>query len=759
MSDAANNWAPKRFMRLRIISKILATLIKNKLWHSVSSNVVTPFSIPEDYFGINIATQQSPSCDDYVFNQLHALELNSIRLNLSYADIGNAAQRLLDRALHEGFTVLLCILPPPEQAKIILDDAQAQQHWRAFILQLFEQYNTQKITFEIGNTPNRKKWSGWTYLSYLQAWSIAHRIAKQYDINLVAANVSDFEPLYNLAYFNGMAEQGSLPDTHSDNLFVERVVEPEAFDHRLLGRCLSSTLKFNLIKKARTLADISRQFGINKTIVSYTTWTLERLVRWSDTPEQKQADYLCRYLILAAASNTLDEVYWGPLIDHRDGIIDDKNTLPEDFNRSEYWASYAQQYPHIDNVAHYSHTGGKLADFRPRPAFFALKHLNTLLRGATCVQGISSPTGLSHFIFETNHQEVHVAWCRDGFSVPIKEVYPVLPESVQFYNVQGEKLSFEPASFTEQPTYFYFSSDALNTRPSATLLSGLPNLNQSKTKVAPKQGWQHLAYENTHWRGAVAFKNTITSTAAIKTMLPESLLSSEVGAVLRDTRNKIWTTQTETHGTIAIKLNRINFRKRIAYIFRDSKGRRHWNNANAMLRMGIKTPQPLAFFERHHSSGTSESYYVCAYLDQPFSARDVFTSMRKGEADYLGLAHDDLLKTIAEFVCHMHNRGVLHRDLSPGNILLINTGDTVAPHAIDIGRARTGLSLSTRQRMIDIMRICFILSWPNRNKLINYYNQRLGREVAWWWKIAVRYYIFKIESKRELRKVFKKKRV
>ena len=231
-----------------------------------------------------------------------------------------------------------------------------------------------------------------------------------------------------------------------------------------------------------------------------------------------------------------------------------------------------------------------------------------------------------------------------------------------------------------------------------------------------------------------------------KQLLPEQLEQATPAKVFRDSRNKVWNVNTEL-GMLTVKLNRATGLKKLTYRFLESKGKRHWNNAVNMLRRGVNTPQPVAYFERHHNTGIEQNYYITQFLEGAFSARDVFTSINNGEADFRGMAHNHLLKVIAEFTCDMHSRGILHRDLSSGNLLLVEQDGVITPYVIDIGRARVRNHIKRRQRLIDVMRICYKLPWAGREQLMAYYIAHLGRELPRW-RLAVKYYVFKQQSKR-----------
>lgn len=727
-------------MKIRIITDIVIELFRTRLWFGISSEINPPIAISDDFFGINIATSDDPACDDYVIENLRQLGIQHVRMDFSYESFGGYAERLLNRVLAEGFNVLLDIFPPREEARKLTSDMESAQNWQNFVRKVFEIYHDKVAIFEIGNASNRKTWSGFQPASYLHAWQIASPLAEHYAIRLAGPNISDFEPVYNIAYLKQMRRLHSVPAIHTDNLFVERVVEPEAYDHRVIGRWAEKLLKLNLVKKARIIDSIGKHLGCTHTFATYQCWTIKRLSRWSDNPEQKQADYLSRYLILVAASDALGRVYWGPLLCSRDGIIDDVSDL--------------NSYPEIDNVSYYRVVRGETETFRQRPAFFALQYIIANLSNANCVAGVSADNGLNHFVFITQQQqEIHIVWCRDGCVLPLLNLYPDGLQNTDLFNVLGQSLDITPLHISEQPLFIHWSQQQKAYRPEAEFIHNLPNLKLNNMMPSSSSPLPFSAFQNTDWRGAMAMDATFSLADTDDPLLPETIEQAKILQVLRDKRNKIWNVAGKK-GLLTVKLNRVNKRRKIAYYFRDSKAKRHWDNAVNMLQRGINTPQPIAYFEHHHRSGIEDSYYVTEFIENAFSSRDIFASINLGESSYRGIDHAHLLKIIAEFICKMHNQAILHRDLSSGNLLLIaDDNDVITPYLIDIGRARTLKSLSTRQRLIDLMRICYKLPWSGREQLMDYYQQSLGKNVAFW-RLAVKFYIFKQRSKRYIKGLF-----
>ncbi|MGI9324514.1 MAG: lipopolysaccharide kinase InaA family protein, partial [Pseudomonadales bacterium] len=541
---------------------------------------------------------------------------------------------------------------------------------------------------------------------------------------------------------------GPSPSIHTVNLFVERVMQPEVSDHRAVGRWATNLARLNLVKKARILNSISKQQGIGQTVCSYNCWTRKRLARENVAPLVKQVDYLVRYLLLAAASGALDRVYWGPLICNRDGLIDcgDAN------------------YPEIDNVSFHARARGCVDDYQKLPAYTALQSMCRLLRGAKRVRAVSAENGLTHVaVVDADDTESHVVWCVDGCIAPLSRLYPTTSlEEAMFQSPLGEVLESSILNVTEHPLLIRWLDPAKMHQPSATQINGLADVRAERIVHGASSRLQSVLVDTPDWRGVVALADGAEVQTELARFLPEALLELQEEKVLRDKRNRLWNVRIHDGlpGLQTVKLNRARGIKRFTYRFTDSKGRRHWNNATEMLRRGINTPQPLAFFERPRNSGIRDNYYVCEFVADAFSCREVFSALSSGEDAYLGIERQQWLAQIAGFVASMHHRGVVHNDLSSGNIIMTLSDDgDLQFYLIDIGRAVVNRrkAYTSRGRFADLNRICYKLSWADRESFVQAYNGSIRGRLPRWWRLPLWSYDAKQNSKKLLKGNYRRK--
>jgi len=728
---------------LRSAKHISQSIIASGFWAKHSPKIQAGVAVENDFFGINIAPGADPKVDDFIIERLQELGLQHVRMNFTYDSLDGYAERLLKRVLEAGFKVLLDLIPPFEDAKTFT--MAAQQRWIDFLNTIADKYSDKVACIEIGSTPNRGRWSGFEPMDYLIAWRIANEQLKTRGIVLAGPNVSDFEPLCSIQLLSEMQLQGHAPDIYTNNLFVERVIQPEAFDHRALGKAMTNIMKLNLVKKARVMKAIGHEYGVDNIICTYKCWSSKRLRRWSVTPERKKSDYLIRYLVIAASTGALGQVYWGPLICSRDGLINDGST----------------GYPVIDNVTFYKQIRGDLSDFEIREAFYAYANIIKLLAGTTCVQAVNADKGLHHFIFETKEQkQLHIVWTQDRGCVDAEQLYSREQlEQAEILDALGEAVTEPVLSFTERPLFLQFEQPTSLQQNEQQLADIQPR--PEKVNFGITGEIRYLPWTEGKWHGAVAVKPGEDAKEKAQALLPEKLLSATQLSVHRDQRNKVWSIQhpLDSNGTVVVKENRARGIKKFTYRFKASKGQRHWDNAWEMLRRGVKSPMPVAYYEQTENTGITHNYYVCEYVDAAFSVRQAFTAFGEGQDSFGGFSKEQIIKAVADYACNMHDEKIIHHDLTGGNLLVTTENDEINITAIDIGRATIYIkqNVTEQQRLLDLMRCCYKLNWPNRELFMEYYFEAYGRQFAQRWKTSLSYYDWKLTTKKKLKRLLKGK--
>jgi len=188
--------------------------------------------------------------------------------------------------------------------------------------------------------------------------------------------------------------------------------------------------------------------------------------------------------------------------------------------------------------------------------------------------------------------------------------------------------------------------------------------------------------------------------------------------------------------------------------WRPSKARRSWNGACELLRRGISTPTPVAFFEKRHARRSPTSYYIYERFEDTGSVRKAFTAFAEGRAECDGCPADTFYDRLSDFLVDMHTRGVFFRDLSAGNILYrLDREGRVDFCLIDTARARFfPHNLSLARRLADLRRITHPLDWAGRRRFIGGYLEKTGRRFTWWVMIPFMTYDLKHWLKARLRR-------
>lgn len=132
---------------------------------------------------------------------------------------------------------------------------------------------------------------------------------------------------------------------------------------------------------------------------------------------------------------------------------------------------------------------------------------------------------------------------------------------------------------------------------------------------------------------------------------------------------------------------------------RESKAMRAYTYASKLRSMGVSTPNEIAVLEICSEGVLQESYFVSAYSDYQslLHLRDFTWGQREVFP---------LLDALAVWLCEVHDKGILHRDLNIGNILYKEHSDgKFSFQLIDNNRMKFCSHLSLNMRLKDLCRL------------------------------------------------------
>lgn len=130
---------------------------------------------------------------------------------------------------------------------------------------------------------------------------------------------------------------------------------------------------------------------------------------------------------------------------------------------------------------------------------------------------------------------------------------------------------------------------------------------------------------------------------------------------------------------------------------RKSKARRSFENANFLLKKGIGTPKPLAYFEYFNTTGLQKSYYVSIHQDCDLTFRELITNPDYSNREFI-------LRAMAEFTYNLHENNILFKDHSPGNTLIKKSENNYDFFLVDLNRMEFK-SLSFEERIKNFSRL------------------------------------------------------
>lgn len=714
---------------------LLATPSANR--ERVGCEISTAFA------GVCIAVPKDTSALERVVELVSELGLRSLRLDFSTAHELDMVDRLVDRVREQGCEVLLHLVQSKEEASS-MPDHEGMVAWQNFVQSSLAHFKGRIEAVEVGTTINRAKWAGYSLEGFLGMWKVAHEAAAELEIPLVGPNVTDFEPQYNAGLLAMLKARGYLPQIHSNNLFAERAIEPEATDRKILGERLKGLHGYDVIKKARFIQSIGELYGVSRAWSTCAFWTLPRIKRVLTQPECKKADYLVRYFVLCAASGAFERIYWGPLISRREGLLDDG---------TGEWSMEGRR----DVVAYYRELPGEPTAWRHRPAFYAMQAFNRLLVGARYSGSLVGGPELQIHAFEGRDRITHVCWTMNGKVALPADCYSEsgFKGLIAAFDRDGARMERPPSFFGESPCFLEWP---VGKAPVVNKNAAV----QQRVIVAPvSKGKGYFSYEDADWRGLVYAGDSEEAQLLIDALQPEAIGGKPQQSTLRKARNAIWTIEDprDSARSLVVKQpERIAWHKRILDCRKPSKALRSWNGTCQLLRRGIESPAPVAYFEAKDSRRMLENWFICENFGGGHSVRSFFTGYASGEEEVEGFSFEDFVHRLVKYIQKIHRRGVYFRDLSGGNVLVQLGEDGYLKFSlIDTARSHfRNKAFPLSKRVDDLKRLVHKLDPARQKYFMNAYLKEEGGRFTFLQNVSFKLYAVKAQLKRWKRRLRKR---
>lgn len=210
----------------------------------------------------------------------------------------------------------------------------------------------------------------------------------------------------------------------------------------------------------------------------------------------------------------------------------------------------------------------------------------------------------------------------------------------------------------------------------------------------------------------------------------QALLDDPKAEILLDSRNRV--------GAVALPLDRDNridvvikeFRtrgvNRLKSLFLRSKASKSWKGSMTLVERGIETPPPVAFLESRKGLVLDQSFFL---TERVLGVREIRYLFRELEPSKL----DRLLVSLSRYLRHGHDRGVLHRDLSDGNILVQeDERGGYRYYLIDTNRIRIKGRMGPLRRIRNLIRLG-VPREKQRFFLEQYFGKDKSKGILWFW--------------------------
>ena len=156
-------------------------------------------------------------------------------------------------------------------------------------------------------------------------------------------------------------------------------------------------------------------------------------------------------------------------------------------------------------------------------------------------------------------------------------------------------------------------------------------------------------------------------------------------------RNELKIIPYEGNEFVVKSFKKPNIIRRIVYtFFRSSKAKKSYEYS---IKIKPFTPKPIGYIEFYESALLGQSYFVAEKFDYDFTIREPLLDGKFPD-------REKIFEAFALFTYELHQNQILHKDYSPGNILIKKEGQSYLFKVVDINRMEFK-ELSTNERLAN----------------------------------------------------------
>lgn len=154
----------------------------------------------------------------------------------------------------------------------------------------------------------------------------------------------------------------------------------------------------------------------------------------------------------------------------------------------------------------------------------------------------------------------------------------------------------------------------------------------------------------------------------------------KVDTTIHKARNELKTLHYKSLDVVVKSFKTPHLLNRVVYtFFKNTKAQKSYDNAIKLLSLDINTPQPLGYIEFFKNNLLDESYFIAQQFEYDFTIREPLINKEFNDKQ-------EILKAFGIFTCELHDKGVDHKDYSPGNILIKKKNERYIFSIVDINR-------------------------------------------------------------------------